>query len=214
MPNLNDALFLPKETSPFEPGACPFRLKGNSFLNDFGSHDQAVPGGSSATIARIADPRVKEYCQRTFVVSEWTDVYAGAIFDSTGARLSGLGFERFMRGAGKYQAQINMRGVYGALLRVIGEDAIARWAPRMAGIYFDFGKFETSVVAPNEVLCVSRGIPGGLVQWLAFSSLGFTEEALMIAGAKRADSKILEPTPDGNLYGQALWRLPVLLRWK
>ena len=128
------------------------------------------------------------------------------------ARLRGMSFEEHRRHVGAYHAEA-MSGVYRALLRIVSNENVAMWGPRIAALYWDFGKTETRVNGPYEVTGVRRGTPKALVQWLAWASAGFVDTTLRLAGARNAITVLDDIQSEGKIADQEICSFKLRITW-
>ncbi|MGZ3456755.1 MAG: hypothetical protein ACXVEF_44525 [Polyangiales bacterium] len=201
------------EVPPFPAGTSPFRQKGNAYLGDQRYLDEVVTGGFRACVEGISDPGARTFFAQRFSPSEWYDAYPGALLELSAARIRGAAFDQHRRKTGAWHAQQAARGIYGALLRLLSNESVALWVPRISSLYFEFGKSDTRVSGPREVLATRRGVPRELAQWLCYASYGFGEETLRIAGARDASIETISVEPDGRDYGRELVQIQLRIRW-
>jgi hypothetical protein len=213
MTSVLDPLFAAPWSSPYPPGEGPFRQKGNGYRGDLDYLDAKVAGGRTAVIAAITSEPMRAFLEQRFLGSEWYDAYPCALLHRTAARLRGVTFADHRREVGAYHATAAMNTMYRSLLRVISNQSVAVWGPRISSIYFEFGKSETRVVGPNEVLGIRSGVPAGLVQFVVFASKGFCEQTLLLAGARTSSMSVNDVQQDGNAYGHALYKSSLTIRW-
>ncbi len=172
-----------------------------------------MPGGSKAVVAAIPDASIRTFFEQRFRGSEWYDAFPCPALHAAAARMRGISFGEQRRQVGAYHAHVSGGGIYRALLRVVSNENIAVWGPRVSSIYFEFGKTETRATGPKEVKGVRRGLPAGLVQFIMYVSKGFTEETLLLAGAKTSTFDIGEVEPEDRAYGQELYKVDFAIRW-
>jgi hypothetical protein len=213
VPALRDPEFAPPVVLPFEVGTSPFRQKGNGYLGDQRYLDAVVQGGFRAVVAALHDPAVRGFFEQRFVASDWYDAYPGAVLEAAAARLRGVPFEQHRRQTGAWHAVEATRGIYGALLRLVSSESVARWGPRISAIYFEFGKTESIVVGPRAVDVWRRGIPRELAQWLIYASAGFCAEALKQNGASQPIVIAQDVENDGESHGRALVAARLRIAW-
>jgi hypothetical protein len=213
MTALLDPMFAPPWFSPFPPGEGPFRQKGNGYRGDLDYLDGKLAGGSKAVIAAIGSAPLRKFLEQRFVASEWYDAYPCAVLHATAARLRGVAFAGHRRDVGAYHATAAMNAMYRSLLRVVSNQTVASWGPRISSIYFEFGKSTTRVAGPNEVHGTRSGVPAGLVQFVFFASKGFCEQALLLAGARTSSMEISDVERSGSAYGHAVYTLSLTIRW-
>ena len=204
--------FLPPAHPPFSPGRSPFRQKGSAYLGDFEMLDATVRGGF-AQVLREAAPEVRDFLSQKFHPSDWYDVLPNPYMQLAAATLRGVSFEQHQRDTGKWHAARAIRGVYRALLSCLSNESVALWGPRISTIYHEFGKCRTEAAGERVVRCLRTGVPQALVGWLAPTIIGFTETALVLAGAKSALLRFDEPEPDGDASKYPLFRLAGRVAW-
>lgn len=214
MLSLRDAIFAPPAVLPFPAGASPFRQKGNAYLGDARYLDDVVPGGFRAVVAAVPDLEVRAFFEQRFRASEWYDAYPGALLEATAARVRGLSFEQHRRQTGAWHGKDATRGIYGALLRLVSAESVALWAPRIASLYFEFGKTQTRAAGPKTIDAWRTGVPRELAQWWYFASASFTAEVLRIRGATEPVVTPHEVEDDGSAHGRELVRFRLRIEWK
>lgn len=212
MRSLHDREFEPPLRIPFAPGTSPFRQKGHGYLGDFEYFASQVPGGPAAVLRNVTDDATRAFLSQRFVGSDWYDAYPCLTLHAVAARLAGISFEEHRRRIGAFHARA-MNGVYRALLRVISNENIAVWAPRMTAVYWDFGKTESRVAGPREVVATRRGTPRGLLQWSIYASIGFADATLHLAGATSARTTLGAVEHDGEQAGQELCAVSLRITW-
>ena len=211
--SINDAGFAPPAVLPFAPGTSPFRQKGNGYLGDFAYFDAMIRGGSRAVIAALPEGPLREFHEQKFNGSDWYDAFPCAMLHLAAARLRGVTYVEHRRQVGAYHAQKAAGGIYRALLKVISNENVALWGPRVSSIFFEFGKTETRIAGPRHVIARRRGVPTGLVQFVVGASRGFCEESLKLAGATSTNVELGAIEPDGREHGLELWRVDVAMQW-
>jgi hypothetical protein len=194
-------------------GTSPFRQKGNGYLGDFTYFDMCVPGGTKAVIGSFAEGPLREYLEQPFRGSEWYDAFPCAVLHAAAARLRKIDYLEHRRQIGAFHASSTAGMIYRALLKVVSNESLSFWGPRVSSIYFDFGKTDTKIVGPREVHALRRGLPTQLVQFVMGATQGFTEESLRRAGALKAALTIGEPEPEGRVHGHDVWTVPLAMRW-
>jgi len=212
MPALSDREFDPPLRIPFAPGASPFRQKGHAYVGDFEYFESRIPGGPAAVLRHVTDDALRAFLSQRFVGSEWYDAYPCLTLHVVAARLAGLTFEEHRRRIGAFHAQA-MNGVYRALLRVISNENVALWVPRITAVYWDFGKTDSRVAGPHDVEVMRRGTPRGLLQWLVYASVGFADATLRASGAPSARTTIGEVVREGEQAGQELCSVALRITW-
>ncbi len=213
MPSIDDPRFAIPERLPFPAGVSPFRQKGNAYLADVPWLDSTVRGGFAAAVAALEDPAARAFFAQQFRSSDWYDAYPGALLEAAAARLRGVPFARHRRETGEHHARNAAGGIYRTLLRVISEENIALWGPRIGSIFFAFGKTETRVAGPRTVRAVRSGVPVDLVRWTGFAIAGFAEASLRLSGASTAECAIGDVEESGSAHGRPLFRIELTMRW-
>lgn len=213
MPALVDPTFAPPVPLPFPPGTSPFRQKGNGYLGDFDYFASVVPGGMKAAIAAVPEAATRTFLEQRFRGSEWYDAFPCTALHAAAARLRGIGFAEHRRQVGAYHARAAGGGIYRTLLRVVSNENIAIWGPRVSSIYFEFGKTETRTSGDHEITGTRRGMPAGLVQFVLCASKGFCEETLLLAGAKTSSFDVGSVETSDRAYGQSLYDAEFRIHW-
>lgn len=211
--DLTDPCFDPPLECPFPPGTSPFRQKGNVVLGNREFLDARVAGGEAAVLSSLASERLVAFFAREFAASEWYDALPNVYLHKAAARRRGLGLFEHGRQLGAWHADTRMRGIYGALLRVLSTESVAVWAPRISSVYYDFGRLDTRVEGERSVRVVRRGIPGPLVRWLGAVMTGMAEQTLTIAGARQPRVVIDRVRDDGAASGQRLYAIEGSMSW-
>jgi hypothetical protein len=214
MASIDDLAFAPPWELPFPVGTSPFRQRGAAYLADFRYYDAVLRGGRGAAVEAVGDPATRAFFRQAFRTSEWYDAYPGAVIESAVAKVRGMSFERHRRHTGSWHAEDAVRGIYAALLRMVSNENIAVWAPRISSLYFEFGKATSRVTGPREVVAVRSGVPVELVQWLIFASAGFVETTLRLAGATNPQVTVLAISPDGHDHRRDLVKIDARISWE
>ena len=171
-------------------------------------------GGASAVIGAISDARVRQFFEQKFIPSEWYDAMPGVVIESTAARLRGVSFEQHRRQIGAWHAAESIRGIYAALFKVVSEQSVGMWAPRISSLYFEFGKVETKSAGSKTIEGWWRGLPPQLAQSVCYASAGFGAEALRRTGAQEPFVTLHEVEPDGAARGVDVVRVRLRMGWK
>jgi hypothetical protein len=213
--SLDDPAFRPPAALALPAGASEYRQKGNAYLGDRPWLDQCVQGGFATAVAALPDAGARSFLSQPFKASEWYDAYPGALLESTAATMRGVPFARHRRETGAFHARHAMHGVYGSLLRLISNESVAVWGPRISALFFDFGKTQTRVEASRSVAASRSGIPADLVQWTAYAMAGFAEGALQIAGAHEARCVLTDVVEcGGGAFGRPLYQIDMSMTWR
>jgi hypothetical protein len=212
MRRVSDPEFIPPFQNPFPVGASPFRQKGNAFLGDIEYFATSIPGGYGAVLKAISDESTRAYLSQKFLASEWYDAFPNLYLQLAAARLRGISFEEHRRRTGAYHAEA-LGGVYRALLRVVSNENVATWGPRMASLYWDFGKTETHATGPREVRGIRRGTPKALLQWLVWAVCGFADTTLRLAGARDAITMLDDVESEGKVAGVEVCSVRLRMTW-
>lgn len=182
----------PIPSSPFEPGASPFRVKGTTYLGLLGRFERDVPGGIRNVLDRIDDPRVAEFLGQPFLPSSMYDIFPLLDAGIVGARIVGKSYRTFVREGAAYQADRDMSGVYRVLLRLASPRRAVERIPRIFMQYVDFGDIGGSLTSDTRFEGVISGIPQPVCPWIQGVFEGFTPVVLRRAGATQA-SVIFRP---------------------
>lgn len=213
MPSILDPIFTPPSSLPFPPGTSPFRQKGNGWIGDYAFFDANVRGGTKAVLEALPEGTLRTFHEQKFRGSEWYDVFPSVMLHVAAARVRGIPFTEHRRQVGAYHGREAGGGIYRTLLRVVSNENIAVWGPRVSSIYFEFGKTQTRSSGDKEVSGVRRGLPASLVQFVMYASKGFCEETLTLAGARTATFDIGAVETEDRAHGQQLYQVDLKIRW-
>jgi hypothetical protein len=210
---LDDPAYAPPLQLPFPVGESPFRQKGNAYLADARYLDAVAPGGFLAVVASLPNEELRAFFEQRFRASDWYDAYPGAALEVAAARLRHLSFEEHRRQTGAWHAVDAMRGIYGALLKLVSSESVALWGPRISSMYFEFGKTESKASEARAVDVWRRGTPRELSQWFFYAAAGFCVEALRINGARDPVVTSHEVEDDGERGGRSLVKFRIRVAW-
>jgi hypothetical protein len=211
---VTDAEFTPPAKSPFPPGTSPSRQKGNAYLGDYQYFDAVVPGGVSAVLKGVADDATRTFLSQKFRASDWYDAYPNIYLQQSAARILGLTFEEHRRRVGEWHAKFALNGVYRTLLKMVSNENVALWGPRISSLYFEFGRVDARITGPKEVSAIRRGVPKGLLQWLVWASAGFADASLRLAGARIPRTTFGDVETEGSESGQEICRIALRMTWE
>lgn len=187
-------------------------MKGDSYHAAMIFLNSRVPGGFPAVVAAMSPP-MQTFFKQTFRVGEWYDVVPNPYMHTIAARLRGLPFLSHIQDNGAWHAEHAMRGPLRALLRVLSNESVALWLPRISATYHDFGTCETKAAGTCKVRGVRTGMPRTLVPWYTTWSSAFCEKALMIGGATNPRMLFGQTTPEGSRGGQDIYSLHFEITW-
>lgn len=187
-------------------------MKGDSYNAAMLFLNSRVPGGFSAIVAAM--PReMATFFKQPFHPSEWYDVVPNPYMHTIAARLRGIPFRAHIQDNGSWHADHAMRGPLRTFLRVLSNESVAVWLPRISARYHDFGKCETKPIAPGKVRGSRTGMPRPLVPWFTALSAAFCEKALHIGGATNARMLYGQAEPEGSRGGQDIFTLHFEVTW-
>jgi len=187
-------------------------MKGDSYNAAMLFLNSRVPGGFPAIVAAMP-PNMAAFFKQTFHPSEWYDVIPNPYMHTIGAKLRGIPFRAHIQDNGSWHADHAMRGPLRTLLRVLSNESVAVWLPRISARYHDFGKCETKPVGPGKVRGSRTGMPRPLVPWYTVLSAAFCEKALSIGGATNPRMLYGQAEPEGSRGGQDIYTLHFEVTW-
>jgi hypothetical protein len=209
---VSDPYFRLPQRIPYSPGTSPFRMKGDSYNAAMLFLNSRVPGGVPAVHAAM-EPELRAFLGQRFHASDWYDVVPNPYMHAIAARLRSLPFIEHIRDNGTWHAEHAMRGALKALLRVLSNESVALWLPRISSTYHDFGKCETKVTGKRLVHGARTGMPRSLVPWYVVLSSAFCEKALAIGGASSARMVYGEAEPQGTQGAEEIFKLHFEIAW-
>jgi hypothetical protein len=217
MANIHDAVFALPPVSPFRWGTSPFRARGSVYREEIALADRllaksGLPG--SLEIARAQrDPALDKFLTQRFAATDWYDIVPVLYFASFVARARGVAFTQHVRDSAVAHAESALTGFTSIVLKLLSNESVAMWLPRISGWYHDFGGVETKVAGLRHVRGVRFGLPALYVQPWAITAMHFSEHVLARAGAKEPRAHALEALPDGTRDGCPLYRVTFDVKW-
>ncbi len=215
MPGIHDPLFALSPKSPFRWGASPFHARGVIYSEEIAVANRFLGGNALGAIHRVGagDPGLEAFIGQKFSSLEWYDGVPGVYFAAAVARARGISFNQHMRDVALAHAARAVTGFSGIILKLISNEAVASWLPRVSAWYHDFGGADSKVIGPGHVRGTRWGMPQFLVQGWSVSAMHFTEAVLAKAGAKEPRAHALGAEPDGESHGQPLYRIAFDVTW-
>jgi hypothetical protein len=174
-----------------------YRSKGIAYLGDLEFVNKNVRGGLARVLGDIEHPEIRTFLQQDFRASGWYPTLPSMWLHNHAARLRGLSLENHFRQVGRWHADTSFDGLYRALLRVLSEESVALWVPKIASLYHNFGSVRTRVASKGHVTGERVQVPAELVPITIYTSAAFLERAMEITGAHhvRAVFHGVEPEP-------------------
>jgi hypothetical protein len=203
---------LPEE-SPFPIGASPFCQKGHVYRTTLKHLDAYLDGRAEQTIRRIEAPGVRDFLAQPFVASAWYDIFPMISLIVETARTAGVPYFRAVSDLSRMLAEADLNGVYRAILRVVSPNILATRLPRIQAQYLNFGRVESTLVAPGHCQVVRAGHPLILVHWFVAVVHGFLPYVLEQAGAKAPRVRWEPPATDGVESGLQTVTLRFEIHW-
>jgi hypothetical protein len=217
MANIHDAIFALPPRPPFRWGASPFHARGSVYREELALSDRVLDkiGQPPALtlLKRQGDPALDAFFAQRFASTEWYDILPLLYFASTVARARGVTFTQHARDTALAHAENALSGFTSVVLRLVSNESVATWLPRISGWYHDFGGVETKVVGPRHVRGVRTGLPAPYVQPWAITAMEFSEHILARSGAKDPRAHTLDAEPDGSRDDCALYRVTFEVKW-
>jgi hypothetical protein len=198
---------------PYPPGKSPFTIKGVGFQGHMRYVEEHLPGGTKAMLDAFGDPSLVAFFGQPFLHASMYDLHPLAVAGVVCAKLCGLTYLEFLRVRSVHQAQLDVRGVYKFLARMVSTSMIATRLPLLFQQIFGFGKATVTVAAERDVRAAFDGMPRALAPWIVTVGCTYLETVLTIAGAKEPRVTSLRLEPQGT-HGE----VPVVgtefqLRW-
>jgi hypothetical protein len=189
------------ESSPFAPGASPWRQKGNVYRGLVRHVDAYVEGGTAAAIERVEDGEVRRFLSQPFAASGWYDIFPMVAMIVQVARLRGVPYFTAVSELSRMMAEADLNGLYRTLLRVVSPGLLAPRLPRIQAQYLNFGSLEVTGSESSHCEVVRRNHPHLLVHWYVAVVHGFLPCVLECAGARDVRVAWSPPEPEGKDAG-------------
>jgi hypothetical protein len=216
MTSVHDPIFDVPVRPMYRWGASPFHMRGVAYRDSMARADDllAQRGTSVAELLRQqGDPVLQAFLTQRFAATEWYDIYPSVHFAPKLAKACGLSLAQHMRASAVLHGDWAMRGFTSIILKLVSNEAVASWIPRIASWYHDFGRTEAAVVGERRVRGVRSGLPVFAVQGWAILGMHFTEHVLAQAGALDPRAHALDAEPDGEREGCPLYRVTFDITW-
>jgi hypothetical protein len=220
MPSIHDPLFtlpLPSR-APFAWGASPFHARGSVYREEIVLADRLLEKAgqprSLDVLKKQGDAKLDAFMGQKFASTEWYDVMPVLYFTSAVARARGVSFTQHVRDSAVAHASNALTGFTSVILKMLSNESVATWMPRISGWYHDFGKVETKVIGPCHVRGVRTGLPAVFVQAWSITAMHFAEHVLAHAGAREPRAHTLEAIEDGEREGVKLYRVTFDVKWE
>jgi hypothetical protein len=184
---------------PADIDATGFRVKGHIYQKMQANVEADIEGGVERLLERVEDDRVREFFRQRFFGGSWYDALPMAIFSHAHSRLSGSSFHPFFRERGRIIATQDVPGIYKAVLRLFSPETLISRLPRVATLYFSFGKATAEQTEHGRARTSLGGLPYNLAPMLAGVVEGFIAVALEQSGAKGVQVRTLDVVYDGQL---------------
>ena len=218
MANVHDEIFALPARPPFRWGASPFHARGSVYREELRLSDRLLEKigqpPALALLKKQGDPALDAFFAQRFALTEWYDIIPVLYFASIVARARGVAFTQHARDTAVAHAESALSGFTSVVLRLVSNESVAMWLPRISGWYHDFGTVETKVVGARHVRGVRTGVPAPYVQAWAVTAMEFSEHILARSGAKEPRAHTLDAQPDGSREGCPLYRVTFEVKWE
>jgi hypothetical protein len=217
MATIHDAIFTLPPRPPFRWGTSPFHARGSVYREEIALSDRLLEKAGQPRALEVAkgqgDPALDAYLAQRFSTTDWYDIMPVLYFAATVARARGVPFSQHVRDTAIAHAESALSGFTSIVLRLVSNESVATWLPRISGWYHDFGTVETKVVGARQVRGVRSGLPFPYVQPWSITAMEFAEHVLARSGAKDPRAHTLDAEPDGSRDGCALYRVSFEVKW-
>jgi hypothetical protein len=218
MPSIHDHLFALPSRAPFPWGASPFHARGSVYREEIALADRLLEKAGQPraldVLKKHGDAKLDAFLAQKFASSDWYDLMPVLYFAAVVARARGVPFTQHVRDSAVAHAANALTGFTSVVLRLISNESVATWLPRISGWYHDFGSVETKVVGPGHVRGVRSGLPAVYVQAWAITAMHFAEHVLDHSGAREPRAHTLEALDDGEREGVKLYRVTFDVKWE
>jgi hypothetical protein len=197
-------------------GTSPFHLRGVAYRDSVARAERMLaPRGLRVAdvLRQHGDPALEAFVGQRFSATDWYDIYPAVHFAPIIAKACGSTLLQHMRDSAIVHANMALRGFTAVLLKLVSNEAVASWIPRMSTWYHDFGSIETMTAGERHVRGVRSGVPIFAVQGWSILAMHFTEHILAHAGAKDPRVHLLDAEPDGARAGCPTYRVRFEVRW-
>jgi len=193
---------------PFDPGASPFRIKGNAYRGHLEYVRQELTGGEDAMLAALPAAQ-RAFWSQSFLPTSYYDIHPLVASAAPCARLARTDTQTFLETRTRWQARYDVRGAYGFFARMLGRLTLASLVPRAIGLYFEFVRPEV-LRDGDSVLVQMHGIPLPIAGWFATMFSSYADELFVL---QDADSRftLQAPIPAEPAHGVRTVTLPFVI---
>jgi hypothetical protein len=216
MTSIHDPLFGVPVQPMYRWGASPFRMRGVVYRDTLSMADRLLErrGLRVADVLRQhGDAAFEKFMSQRFSPTDWYDIYPSIHLAPVLAKARGVTLSQHMRDAALAHAEWAFGGFSAVILKLVSNETVATWIPRISAWYHDFGGVEAKAAGERHVRGARTGMPGFAVQGWSIVSMQFVEHMLTRAGARDVRAHALDAEPDGSRHGCVTYRVAFELRW-
>jgi hypothetical protein len=199
------------EQPPVTPGSSPFHIRGIAYLGHLDWVDAHFPGGRRGFLALLTPP-MRAFFEQTFLAISMVDFMPLASAGQVCARALGKPLIEFVEMRSRHQAEVDLHGVYRAMLKLTSAKLVAARLPKMTARYFDFGEVREIDSKPYCARFAIESLPSSVVDWFIGCYNGYVEIVIGAAGGHlpTVDFQV-ESAPD--IKGFPASRMIGTVRW-
>lgn len=216
MMSVHDPVFDVPVRPIFRWGASPFRMRGVVYRDSIAMGERLL-GQRGLTLGEVlhqhGDAALEAFLGQRFSATDWYDIYPSIHFAPIVAKACGVSLAQHMRTSAVLHAEWALHGFTSIVLKLVSNETVASWIPRISAWYHDFGRIQTRVVGEHHVRGARSGLPVFAVRGWSILGMHFTEHVLTHAGAKEPRAHALDAEPDGERDGCPLYRVTFDVQW-
>jgi hypothetical protein len=216
MTTIHDPMFDVPARPMYRWGASPFHMRGAIYRDSLALDERLLAKRDlcmANVLRRHGDTLLESFVTQRFAPTEWYDIYPAVHLAPIVARACGITLAQHMRDSALAHAEWALHGFTSVILKLVSNEAVANWLPRISAWYHDFGGIQTRTVGDRHVRGLRTGLPIFAVQGWAILGMHFTEHVLAHAGARDPRAHALDAEPDGTREGCPLYRVAFEVTW-
>jgi serine/threonine protein kinase len=199
---------------PVAPGTSPFHIKGMSYRGLVTFAAKVLPGGLDALVAAFEDDRLGPFMRQPFLASARYDILPLVPIFAAAARVLGVPMDTLVRTTTAEQARYDARKVYKRIFDANDVAAVAERFARFNTQMYDFGRYESSVPEPGQLVIIHAEMPAYVRPWYGPMHEAYTRAAMEILGAKEITMLSATVEPAGSKGAFPLVTFRTEYRWR
>ena len=186
---------------PFRPGESPFKIKGVAYRGHLEYVAEYVPGGVEEMLGGFRDPSLADFFRQKFLPSTFYDIIPLVVAGYVCARQARKSFSEFVRIRSRYQAELDVGGIYRVLIKLVSPMHVIERLSALQAQYLSFAEGGVEVLGDKHVMFSRPKLPHMLAGWTGTVLEAYVDVLLTRAGARSVLARPLPLVGDGLVHG-------------